>query len=149
MSSDLPAMPNIQKGIKDQIEILLPSNPIRVGKTTDGQSVFFDPKDLILSPDQKLEQSDTMKRGDRESALHAARLNLACRVQMWMDLTFRRIAPKAALVSQEATQEWIKAHDVNFIEDSSVPDRHKFVLRIGDRPVSEFIGKLEMTPISN
>lgn len=44
----------------DRTKIILPSEPYQIGTTADGKPIWTDPKDLIPTPDEKLEQRHNM-----------------------------------------------------------------------------------------
>jgi hypothetical protein len=137
------AAPNINLGFDDKIKIVYPREPVEIGTTKEGQPIWFDPKDLILSQDQKLEQGENMAKSEAEKALHNARLSVAARVEVWMGLTILKILPESFHGNKEQTEAWLKEHDVNFIEDTSVQGVHRFILRIKDKVLSEFVARIE------
>lgn len=46
----------------DRVKIRLPSEPFQIGTTADGKPIWTDPKDMIQSPDEKLEQRHNMNQ---------------------------------------------------------------------------------------
>lgn len=139
--------PNIVKGLDDStVTIVYPKDPIQIGVAKDGKPIWIDPKDFILTPDQKVEQRENMDKDEAEKALHNARLSIAARVEMWLALTMAKLLPASCLGNQEQTEAWIKEHDVNYIEDNSKEGVHRFVLRFGTKVISEFIAKIQPKP---
>lgn len=135
--------PNINIGYDDHVTVRYPKDPVQIGTAKDGKPIWFDPKDLILSPDQKLEQKSNMDASEVEKAMHNAKLSLAARVEYWMALTMAAILPKNIYGNREQTEAWLLEKDVNYIEDNSVKGVHKFILRFGDKVISEFVAKIK------
>ena len=136
----------------DKIKLTYPNEPYVIGhKMVDGnlKPVYVDLKDLILTGDQKLEQKHNMVETDRQAALHAARQNLALRVECWVTFTLAKISPSSAQLNRESYESWLKSEDINFIEDQLDDTRYKFVLRKGDKIISEMTAKVEPTALQN
>lgn len=136
--------PNIVKGLDDKVVISYPKEPIQIGTAKDGKPIWFDPSDLILTPDQKLHQQENMTESDKAKALHDARLSVAARAEMWMALCMARLIPENIGNNKEQTEAWLKEKDVNYAElNDPVEGVHKFILRMGDKVISEFVAKIK------
>ncbi len=64
------------------VKINVPKDPVQIGATADGQPIWFEPKDLIPTPDEDLERWDkTLDARQRNMIDQAARLVLdnSCR----------------------------------------------------------------------
>lgn len=46
----------------DRIKLFVPNEPYQIGQTSTGEPIWMDPKDLIQTPDEKLEQRDNMTK---------------------------------------------------------------------------------------
>ncbi len=44
----------------DRLKISIPSEPFQIGQTSTGAPIWTDPKDMIMTPDEKLEQRHNM-----------------------------------------------------------------------------------------
>lgn len=125
----------------DKVRINLPKEPIVLGDAADGKPIWVDPKDFILDGDQKLEQGDNMLKSQFNEAIRQASLQMAARVECWLQETFMKLAPDWAN-TMDKLQEWVKGQDFSFIESGKNGERH-IILRRGDKVVSEFKATLK------
>lgn len=122
----------------EKVRINLPKDPIVLGDAQDGKPIWVDPKDFILSPDQKLEQRDNMDKATLEEALDKARLAVAARVEVWLQKTLMELAP-SGIVTMSALRKWVQSQDFSYIEDTTTPGETRFVLRRNEKVISEFV----------
>lgn len=139
--------PHINTGLDDShVVIKYPKDPIEIGKTVvDGnfQPVWVDPKDLIPTPDQKAEQAENMRGQAKMANRQDAEWELLARVEAWFGRCIQDLYPGNDLTDTAAIKAWMQKVDLNYQE---LPEQHggifKFVLRMGQKQLSTFIGVL-------
>lgn len=128
----------VNTGLDDsKVVIQYPKDAIQIGtEIVDGnpQPVFVDPKDLIPTPDQKLEQADKMNGVSRAATLEDARWEIAARVEQWLGRCISQICPVAEK-GQEAIKAWLATEGIDYVDDAP---RKRFLLRRQGKVLSEF-----------
>lgn len=90
-----------------------------------------------------------MDASELEKALHNARLSIAARVEIWLGLTILKVLPESFHGNKEQTEAWLKENDVNYIEDTGTEGVHRFILRMKDKVLSEFVARIAPKTFTN
>lgn len=122
------------------VEIKYPKEPIEIGKTVvDGniQPVWVDPKDFIRTGEQNDELAENIFNSKLNAALELAYLESIAKTEAWLERVMQQIMPATVYTNSEQREAWLKAEDINVIEDWS-QTRFRVILRHGMSPISEF-----------
>lgn len=110
------------------VRIVLPKDDFKIGETPDGQDIFIDPKEFILSEDEKLETKENISKTQRDAAVHKLALVALANAEQFFKQVIVATANEegrnlltrsmdGTIESNQALMEWVERAGYSCIQD--------------------------------
>jgi len=104
------------------VKIILPKDPVQIGKTIDGQPIWVDPKDMVPTEDEKLQIRENLLSSHEHAAVDKLAAQVVLNAARFVQETFYRIAPREVVAAHEDGQmgkvsEWVRSAQYEVIQD--------------------------------
>lgn len=118
---------------RNPVKIIIPKDPVQIGKTPQGAPIWCDPKDLVPNEDEKLQIKENLLNSHERNAINKLVQAVLTNAGRFIQDTFYHIAPK----------EVIEAHEdekIGIVADWAAENRYE-VIQDGLVTVIKFKGK--------
>ena len=104
------------------VKIILPKDPVQIGKTPDGKPVWVDPKDMMPTEDEKLQLKENLLNAHEKAAIHKLTQVVLANAARFVQDTFYHIAPRDVVATHEDGEmgkvaEWARSVGYEVIQD--------------------------------
>lgn len=104
------------------VKIVLPKDPVQIGKTSDGQPIWVDPKDMIPTDDERIQMKENVLNSHEQGAILKMAQTVFLNAARFVQDTFYHIAPREVITAHEDGEmakvaEWARSVRYEVIQD--------------------------------
>lgn len=128
----------------DRLKILISGEPYQIGQTSTGEPIWHDPKDMILTPDEKLEQRDNMNKSRMDAAVDKIAEVVIENAHRFISDTVLNTADNRGVelfvdMDSERFSEWMQKAGYNVVQDGLTT-----VIRLKDRVIRSMTANVDV-----
>lgn len=119
------------------VKILLPKERFQIGKTPDGQPVWVEPRELLPTPEEKMELKEKLLNGREAAAINKMAQLVLQNAARFVQDTFYHVAPNEVIQSHEAGEMDKVAHWVSSCRYEVIQDGLETVIKIKGKVIRQ------------